>query len=153
MIGKELKIMKVTDNNISKYSMSKDRKINVLNIKEEYKNIENDMKENDINNILSDILFYIEEEEKREILKNYFKDYKYYKKSIVHILVHKDNKEIIILRNNNEKKFFINSHINYFLENRKENELLIDFENRQNEILINKNYIVYDYIKYDIIEK
>lgn len=145
--------MKLTDNNISKYSMSKDKKINVLNIKEEYKNIEKNMKENDIKNIISDIAFYIDDEKKKEIIKQYFKDYKYYKNSIIHILVHNDNKEIIILRNNNEKKFFINSHIQYYLENRKENELLIDFENRQNEILINKNYIVFDYLKYDIIEK
>lgn len=145
--------MKLTDNNISKYSMSKDKKINVLNIKEEYKNIEKNMKENDIKNIISDIAFYIDDENKKEIIKQYFKDYKYYKNSIIHILVHNDNKEIIILRNNNEKKFFINSHIQYYLENRKENELLIDFENRQNEILINKNYIVFDYLKYDIIEK
>lgn len=145
--------MKISDNNISKYSMSKDKKINVLNIKEEYKNIEKDMKENDINNIIDDITFYIEKEKDREIIKKYFKDYKYYKKSIIHILVNNENKEIIILRNNNEKKFFINSHINYFLENKKENELLIDFENRQNEILINKNFIIYDYLKYDIIEK
>lgn len=145
--------MKLTDNNISKYSMSKDKKINTLNIKEEYKNIEKNMKENDIHNIIDDILFYIEGEDKTKIIKEYFKDYKYFKQSIIHILIHKDNKEIIILRNNNEKKFFINSHIQYFLENRKENELLIDFENRMGEILINKNYIVFDYLKYDIIEK
>jgi len=145
--------MKLTDNNISKYSMSKDKKINVLNIKEEYKGIESNMKENDIKNIISDITFYIDDNKKNEIIKEYFKNYKYYKNSIIHILVHNENKEIIILRNNNEKKFFINSHINYFLENRKENELLIDFENRQNEILINKNFIIYDYLKYDIIEK
>jgi len=145
--------MKLTDNNINKYSMSKDKKINVLNIKEEYKGIESNMKEYDIKNIISDITFYIDDDKKNEIIKEYFKNYKYFKNSIIHILIHNDNKEIILLRNNNEKKFFINSHINYFLENRKENELLIEFENRMGEILINKNYVIFDYLKYDIIEK
>lgn len=145
--------MKINDNNISKYSIKKDRKINVLNIRDEYTKLDDLNKEKNINDFINDVNFYIDNEKNKEIISEYFKNYKYFKNSIIHILIHNDNKEIIILRNNNEKKFFINSHINYFLENRKENELLIDFENRMNEILINKNFIVYDYLKYDIIEK
>lgn len=145
--------MKINEKNINNYFMKKEKKINILNIIEEYKNIEKEMKENKIENFIEDIIFFIEEKEKREIIKEYFKNYKYYKKSIIHILKSEDNKEIIILRNNNEKKFFINSHINYLLENRKENEKFIDIENRLNEILINKNFLIFDYLKFDIIEK
>ena len=145
--------MKINEKNLNNYKMNKERKINILNIEKEYKNIEKEMKEKNINDFINNIIFYLENEKEREIIKEYFKNYKYFKKSIIHILINNENKEIIILRNNNEKKFFENSHIKYFLENRKENELIIDFENRKNEILINKNFIIYDYLKYDIIEK
>ena len=145
--------MKINEKNLNNYKMNKERKINILNIKEEYKNIEKDMKEKNINEFINNILFYLENDKDKEIIKKYFENYKYFKKSIIHILINNENKEIIILRNNNEKKFFENSHIKYFLENRKENELIIDFENRLNQILINKNFIIYDYLKFDIIEK
>ena len=145
--------MKINEKNLNNYKMNKERKINILNIEKEYKNIEKEMKEKNINDFINNIIFYLENEKEREIIKEYFKNYKYFKNSIIHILINNENKEIIILRNNNEKKFFENSHIKFFLENRKENELIIDFENRKNEILINKNFIIYDYLKYDIIEK
>ena len=145
--------MKINEKNLNNYKMNKERKINILNIEKEYKNIEKEMKEKNINDFINNIILYLENEKEKEIIKEYFKNYKYFKNSIIHILINNDNKEIIILRNNNEKKFFENSHIKYFLENRKENELIIDFENRKNEILINKNFIIYDYLKYDIIEK
>lgn len=145
--------MKINEKNLNNYKMNKERKINILNIEKEYKNIEKEMKEKNINDFINNIIFYLENEKEKEIIKEYFKNYKYFKNSIIHILINNENKEIIILRNNNEKKFFENSHIKYFLENRKENELIIDFENRKNEILINKNFIIYDYLKFDIIEK
>lgn len=145
--------MKINEKNLNNYKMNKERKINILNIEKEYKNIEKEMKEKNINEFINNILFYLENDKDKEIIKEYFKNYKYFKKSIIHILINNENKEIIILRNNNEKKFFENSHIKFFLENRKENELIIDFENRKNEILINKNFIIYDYLKFDIIEK
>ena len=145
--------MKINEKNFNNYEMNKERKINILNIEKEYKEISKNMKEKNIIDFINDISFYLENEKEIEIIKNYFKDYKYYKNSIIHILISNDNKEIIILRNNQEKKFFINSHINYFLNEKKENEKIIDFENRKNEILINKNFIIYDYLKYDIIEK
>lgn len=145
--------MKINEKNLNNYKMNKERKINILNIKEEYKNIEKDMKEKNITEFINNILFYLENDKDKEIIKKYFENYKYFKKSIIHILINNENKEIIILRNNNEKKFFENSHIKFFLENRKENELIIDFENRLNQILINKNFIIYDYLKFDIIEK
>ena len=145
--------MKINEKNLNNYKMNKERKINILNIEKEYKNIEKEMKEKNINDFINNIIFYLENEKEKEIIKEYFKNYKYFKNSIIHILIDNENKEIIILRNNNEKKFFENSHIKYFLENRKENEKIIDFENRKNEILINKNFIIYDYLKFDIIEK
>lgn len=145
--------MKINEKNLNNYKMNKERKINILNIEKEYKNIEKEMKEKNINDFINNIIFYLENDKEKEIIKEYFKNYKYFKNSIIHILIDNDNKEIIILRNNNEKKFFENSHIKYFLENRKENEKIIDFENRKNEILINKNFIIYDYLKFDIIEK
>ena len=145
--------MKLNEKNFNNYKMNKERKINILNIEKEYKNIEKEMKEKNINDFINNIIFYLENEKEKEIIKEYFKNYKYYKNSIIHILIDENNKEIIILRNNNERKFFENSHIKYYLENRKENEKIIDFENRKNEILINKNFLIYDYLKYDIIEK
>ena len=145
--------MKINEKNLNNYKMNKERKINILNIEKEYKKIEKEMKEKNINDFINNIIFYLENEKEREIIKEYFENYKYFKKSIIHILINNENKEIIILRNNNEKKFFENSHIKFFLENRKENEKIIDFENRKNEILINKNFIIYDYLKFDIIEK
>lgn len=145
--------MKISNNNINNYQMKKERKINILNIQNEYKNIKENMKEKNIKDFIIDILFYLESEKDREYIENYFKDYKYFKNSIIHILISNDNKEIIILRNNQEKKFFINSHIKFYLSEKIENERIIDFENRKNEILINKNFLIYDYLKYDIIEK
>ena len=145
--------MKISNNNINNYQMKKERKINILNIQNEYKNIKENMKEKNIKDFIIDILFYLENQKDKEYIENYFKDYKYYKNSIIHILISNDNKEIIILRNNNEKKFFINSHIKYFLNEKIENERIIEFENRKNEILINKNFLIYDYLEFDIIEK
>ena len=142
--------MKLNNNNISKYKMIKDKKINSLNIDKVYNEIKEKSKEISINNFINDISFYIENENDKKVIENYFKDYKYYKNSIIHII--ENEKETIILRNNQEKKFFENSHIKYLLKNKKEKENIIDIENRLNEILINKNYIIYDYLKYDIEE-
>ena len=140
------------NNNINKYKMIKDRKINILNIDKIFKDIEKEMKEKNIIDFINDISFNLEKREEIEIIKEYFKNYKYFKYSINHIIISNDNKEIIILRNINEKKFFIDNHIKYLLSNRKENERFIDIENRLNQILINKNFLIFDYLKYDIEE-
>ena len=138
--------------NINKYKMKKEKKINSLNIDKEYKNLKEKSKEMNIKDFINDILFYLDDEKEKEIIKNYFKNYSYFKNSIIHILIDNENKEIIILRNNIEKKFFINSHIKFLLEKRKNNEKFIDIENKLNEILINKNFLIFDYLKYDIEE-
>ena len=145
--------MKLNKDNINKYKMIKEKEINIFNIEKKYKEIENKLKEKEIKDLINEIKSYFKEEERRKEIEEYFKEYKYYRFSIFHILRDKENKEIIFIRNNNEKKFFINSHLDYFLNERKENQKLIDFENEKNEILINKNYIIFDYLKFDIEEK
>lgn len=142
--------MKINSKNINNYKMIKNKKINSLNIKDLYSEVREKSKELNIINFINDINFYLENENDRKYIEDYFKDYKYFKNSIIHII--ENNNEIIILRNNNEKKFFENSHIKYLLKNRKDNEKFIDIENRLNQILINDKFMIYDYLKFDIEE-
>jgi len=133
---------------LKNYKMKNEKKkINILNIENEIKNIIIDNNKYDIKELNYDLEKYLKDKEKIKIMKEYFKNYDFYISKNIYIL--KNEKEIIIIRNSKEREFFFNSHIKFYLENKKENELIYDFEKRLNEILIYKNYIIFDYIKFD----
>lgn len=134
--------------NLNIYKIKNDKKkINILNIENHINELIKKENQYKIIELNFDIEKYNNNENNQKILKDYFKNYQLYISKNIHIL--KNENEIIFLRNQKEKEFFLKSHFDFYLKNRKENELIIDFEKRLNEILIDKNYIIFDYKKYD----
>lgn len=133
--------------NLNNYKMKKEKKINILSIENHINDLIKKENQFKINELKFDIEKYQSKKENQEILFNYFKDYQFYISKNIYIL--KNDNEIIFIRNSKEREFFFKSHFDFYLKNKKENELIIDFERRLDEILIDKNYIIFDYKKYD----
>ena len=65
--------MIIKKEDLKKYELKKDKKINIFNIDSEIKNLISEKNKKDIKSMIEDIIFFIEEEEKRKIIKEYLR--------------------------------------------------------------------------------